>query len=396
MLKMTNQIQHYDWGSKTAMTEIYGIENPDNQPMAELWMGAHPKCSSQVAVPETGEIIALNQLIAQNPEKYLGEKVAMQFQRLPFLFKVLCAAQPLSIQVHPDKSSAEAGFAKENAAGIPLSSPQRNYKDDNHKPELVYALTPFRAMNAFRPLAEIAELLSYVANAHPDIPTFIQHPTEQSLSFLFSQLLTMQGPQKSLAIAVLKSALNSRPGEPWDSIRKMTEFYPDDNGLFTPLLLNIVELKPGQAMFLYARTPHAYLEGSALEVMANSDNVLRAGLTSKHIDVAELMANLDFIPKPAETLLTLPMQEKDALNYPVPVNDFNFSIYDLPDYVSPEQVIELENESASILFCVEGKVTISSDEQTLIVSAGESVFLSAIEKIVTLHGNGKVARVSNN
>ncbi|OTA20096.1 mannose-6-phosphate isomerase, class I [Xenorhabdus beddingii] len=390
MLKMTNNIQHYDWGSKTALTDIYGIKNPDNQPMAELWMGAHPKCSSLVTVPQTGETIALNTLIAKEPEKYLGDTVARQFGRLPFLFKVLCAAQPLSIQVHPDKTSAEMGFARENAQGVPLDSAQRNYKDDNHKPELVYALTPFKAMNAFRPLSEIAQLLGYVSAAHPDIQTFLQHPTEQNLSFLFSQLLNMQGEQKHLAIAVLKSALNSHQGEPWDTIRKMTSFYPDDNGLFSPLLLNVVELKPGQAMFLYARTPHAYLEGVALEVMANSDNVLRAGLTSKHIDVPELMANLDFMPKSADALLTTPKQEKDALNYPVPVNDFHFSVYAVS-----EQPITLENNSASIIFCIEGQIVINSDKQQLRLFSGESIFLSAIERTAIVHGNGKIAKVSN-
>ncbi|MBD1228287.1 mannose-6-phosphate isomerase [Xenorhabdus griffiniae] len=390
MLKMTNKIQHYDWGSKTALTDIYGIENADNQPMAELWMGAHPKCSSQVTDPQTGETIALNILIDKEPEKYLGEKVAQQFQRLPFLFKVLCAAQPLSIQVHPDKTSAEIGFTKENAQGIPLESAQRNYKDDNHKPELVYALTPFKAMNAFRPLSEIAQLLDYVSAAHPDIQTFLQQPTEQNLAFLFSQLLNMQGEQKQLAMAVLKSALNCHQGEPWDTIKNMASFYPDDNGLFAPLLLNVVELEPGQAMFLYARTPHAYLDGVALEVMANSDNVLRAGLTSKHIDVPELMANLDFIPKAADTLLTVPRQEKDALNYPVPVNDFCFSVYSVS-----EQLISLENGAASVLFCIEGQAVISTDKQQLKLLSGESIFLPAIEKAVTVYGRGRIARVSN-
>ncbi|PHM60268.1 mannose-6-phosphate isomerase [Xenorhabdus ishibashii] len=390
MLKMTNKIQHYDWGSKTALTDIYGIENPDNQPMAELWMGAHPKCSSLVMDPKTGETIALNILIEKEPEKYLGKKVTQQFQRLPFLFKVLCAAQPLSIQVHPDKTSAEMGFAKENAQGIPLDSAQRNYKDDNHKPELVYALTPFKAMNAFRPLSEIAQLLDYVSAAHPDIQTFLQQPTEQNLSFLFSQLLNMQGEQKHLAMAVLKSALNCHQGEPWDTIKKMTSFYPDDNGLFAPLLLNVIELEPGQAMFLYARTPHAYLDGIALEVMANSDNVLRAGLTSKHIDVPELMTNLDFIPKAADTLLTVPRQEKEALNYPVPVNDFCFSVYSVS-----EQPISLENNSASILFCVEGQTVIGTDKQQLKLLSGESIFLPAIEKNVTVYGKGRIAKVSN-
>ncbi|MCW7550726.1 mannose-6-phosphate isomerase [Photorhabdus sp. APURE] len=390
MLKMINQIQHYSWGSKTALTDIYGVENPDNLPMAELWMGAHPKSSSLVANPETGKPIALNELIASDPEKYLGKKVSDRFHRLPFLFKVLCAAQPLSIQVHPDKKSAEEGFAKENIAGIPLDSPERNYKDDNHKPELVYALTPFRAMNGFRSLNEIAQLLEFVTAAHPKIPFFIQTPNEQNLACLFSQLLNMSGKQKQLALGVLKSALNSRLGEPWDSIRKMTAFYPDDNGLFIPLLLNVIELEPGQAMFLCARTPHAYLEGVALEVMANSDNVLRAGLTNKYIDIPELMANLDFVSKPINTLFALPNQEKTAKNFPIPVDDFAFSIYSLS-----KQPITLDNNSASIVFCVEGQTVIQSGEHQLRIFPGESVFISAAEKAVIIHGEGFTAQVFN-
>ncbi|MEK9498621.1 mannose-6-phosphate isomerase [Photorhabdus sp. P32] len=390
MLKMINQIQHYSWGSKTALTDIYGVENPDNLPMAELWMGAHPKSSSLVANPETGKPIALNELIASDPEKYLGKEVSDRFHRLPFLFKVLCAAQPLSIQVHPDKKSAEEGFAKENIAGIPLDSPERNYKDDNHKPELVYALTPFRAMNGFRSLNEIAQLLEFVTAAHPKIPFFIQTPNEQNLACLFSQLLNMSGKQKQLALGVLKSALNSRLGEPWDSIRKMTAFYPDDNGLFIPLLLNVIELEPGQAMFLCARTPHAYLEGVALEVMANSDNVLRAGLTNKYIDIPELMANLDFVSKPINTLFALPNQEKTAKNFPIPVDDFAFSIYSLS-----KQPITLDNNSASIVFCVEGQTVIQSGEHQLRIFPGESVFISAAEKAVIIHGEGFTAQVFN-
>ncbi|NRN26781.1 mannose-6-phosphate isomerase [Photorhabdus heterorhabditis] len=390
MFKMINQIQHYSWGSQTALTDIYGVENPDNLPMAELWMGAHPKSSSIVVNPETGKPVALNEFIASDPEKYLGKEVADAFHRLPFLFKILCAAQPLSIQVHPDKKSAEEGFTKENVAGIPLDSPERNYKDDNHKPELVYALTPFRAINGFRPLNEIAQLLEFVTAAHPKIRFFIQKPDEQNLAFLFCQLLNMSGKQKQLALGVLKSALNSRIGEPWDTIKKMAEFYPDDNGLFTPLLLNVIELEPGQAMFLCARTPHAYLEGVALEVMANSDNVLRAGLTNKHMDIPELMANLDFVSKPVNTLLTLPKQQKTAQTFPVPINDFAFSIYPLS-----EQPITLENNSASIVFCIEGQTVIQSGEHQLRISPGESAFISAAEKIVIIHGCGLVARIFN-
>ncbi|WP_274369539.1 mannose-6-phosphate isomerase [Morganella morganii] len=389
MLKMQNQVQFYDWGSHTAMTEMYGYPNPDKQPMAELWMGAHPKASS-VVTDSCGNSCSLYDFIAGDPQSALGDKINRRFHRLPFLFKVLSAAQPLSVQVHPDKAAAEAGFARENDAGIPLDSPVRNYKDDNHKPELVYALTPFRAMNAFRPLADIAGLLSEVAPAHPAIGRFIASPSEENLSVLFTRLLSMSGETKERAIAVLKSALNSRQGEPWDTLRKMTEFYPDDNGLFTPLLLNVVELKPGEAMFLYARTPHAYLEGTALEVMANSDNVLRAGLTQKHIDVGELLNNLDFIPKHAKSLFMQPEYINNTEIFPIPVDDFSFSVMKLHN-----QEMILENNSANILFCVEGHAVITTETEQLRVISGESVFLSAIERKFKIDGEGIIARVYN-
>lgn len=389
MLKMQNQVQFYDWGSHTAMTEMYGYPNPDKQPMAELWMGAHPKASS-VVTDNHGNSCSLRDFIAADPQSVLGDETNRRFHRLPFLFKVLSAAQPLSVQVHPDKAAAEAGFARENRAEIPLDSPVRNYKDDNHKPELVYALTPFRAMNAFRPLTETAELLSEVTPAHPAIERFIASPSEEHLSVLFTRLLSMSGETKERAIAVLKSALNSRQGEPWDTIRKMTEFYPDDNGLFTPLLLNVVELKPGEAMFLYARTPHAYLEGTALEVMANSDNVLRAGLTQKHIDVGELLNNLDFVPKHVKSLFMQPEHINNTEIFPIPVDDFSFSVAKLHN-----QEMILENNSANILFCVEGHAVITTETEQLRVISGESVFLSAIERKFKIDGEGIIARVYN-
>lgn len=389
MLKMQNQVQFYDWGSHTAMTEMYGYPNPDKQPMAELWMGAHPKASS-VVTDTRGNTCSLYDFIAGDPQSALGDEINRRFHRLPFLFKVLSAARPLSVQVHPDKAAAEEGFARENNAGIPLDSPVRNYKDDNHKPELVYALTPFRAMNAFRPLTDIAGLLSEVAPAHPAIERFIASPSEEHLSVLFTRLLSMSGDTKERAVAVLKSALNSRQGEPWDTIRKMTEFYPDDNGLFTPLLLNVVELKPGEAMFLYARTPHAYLEGTALEVMANSDNVLRAGLTQKHIDVGELLNNLDFVPKHAKSLFMQPEHINNTEIFPIPVDDFSFSVMKLHN-----QEMILENNSANILFCVEGHAVITTETEQLRVISGESVFLSAIERKFKIDGEGIIAHVYN-
>lgn len=390
MLKMINKVQNYDWGSKTALTQLYGIPNPSNLPMAELWMGAHPKASSEVIDSQNNQTVPLNTLIDNNPEAYLGKKVAQTYHRLPYLFKVLCAAQPLSVQVHPNKKYAEVGFAKENAAGIPLDSPIRNYKDDNHKPELIYALTPFRAMNAFRPLDEIASLLDFVSAAHPDIQLFVQAPTEEKLSRLFAQLLNLAGEQKELALGVLKAALNSRQGEPWNSIKQMVSLYPEDNGLFTPLLLNVIELQPGEAMFLYARTPHAYLEGVGLEVMANSDNVLRAGLTNKHIDIPELIANIDFKPTAAHDLLNIPEKSGNVWKYHIPVEDFSFNIYSIN-----HSGVTLTNDTASILFCIEGELVLSSGNKEINIDSGESVFLPAYEESVSIKGNGKLARVFN-
>ncbi|EDH9568369.1 mannose-6-phosphate isomerase, partial [Salmonella enterica subsp. enterica serovar Tennessee] len=293
MQKLINSVQDYAWGSKTALTELYGIANPQQQPMAELWMGAHPKSSSRITTAN-GETVSLRDAIEKNKTAMLGEAVANRFGELPFLFKVLCAAQPLSIQVHPNKRNSEIGFAKENAAGIPMDAAERNYKDPNHKPELVFALTPFLAMNAFREFSDIVSLLQPIAGAHSAIAHFLQAPNAERLSQLFASLLNMQGEEKSRALAVLKAALNSQQGEPWQTIRVISEYYPDDSGLFSPLLLNVVKLNPGEAMFLFAETPHAYLQGVALEVMANSDNVLRAGLTPKYIDIPELVANVKF------------------------------------------------------------------------------------------------------
>lgn len=390
MLKMTNKIQNYDWGSKNALTTLYGIQNPQNLPMAELWMGAHPKASSIVIDPISGNKITLKSLIESDPIRYLGEKVASQYHRLPFLFKVLCAAQPLSIQVHPNKIYAEVGFAQENAADIPLDAPNRNYKDNNHKPELIYALTPFKAMNAFRPLAEIADLLDFVSAAHPEIQLFVQQPSEEKLTKLFSQILSLGNEQKERALGVLKSALNSRQGEPWNTIKRMASLYPEDNGLFAPLLLNVVEMQPGEAMFLYARTPHAYIEGTGLEIMANSDNVLRAGLTNKHIDIPELIANVDFIPKMSSSLYIQPKVTGNLCNYDIPVEDFAFCIYSIND-----TQVKFENSTATILFCIEGELTIEANDKKTSILAGESIFISAIEKEITIFGSGRAARVYN-
>jgi mannose-6-phosphate isomerase, class I len=389
MQKLINSVQNYAWGSKTALTDLYGIANPNNLPMAELWMGAHPKSSSKIE-DASGQVRSLRDVIEANKAALLGDKVAQRFGELPFLFKVLCADQPLSIQVHPNKQASEIGFAKENAAGIPLDAAERNYKDPNHKPELVFALTPFLAMNAFREFSEIISLLQPVAGAHNAIAHFLENPNADALSQLFASLLNMQGEEKSHALAVLKAALDSQHGEPWETIRLISEFYPDDSGLFSPLLLNVVKLNPGEAMFLFAETPHAYLQGVALEVMANSDNVLRAGLTPKYIDIPELVANVKFVAKPAAELLTQPVKNGAELDFPIPVDDFAFSLHDLSSAET-----SVAQESAAILFCVEGEATLRKGEQRLVLKPGESAFVAANESPVSVSGTGRLARVFN-
>ena len=389
MQKLINSVQNYAWGSKTALTDLYGIANPNNLPMAELWMGAHPKSSSKIE-DASGQARSLRNVIDADKAALLGDKVAQRFGELPFLFKVLCADQPLSIQVHPNKQASEIGFAKENAAGIPIDAAERNYKDPNHKPELVFALTPFLAMNAFREFSEIVSLLQPVAGAHKAIAHFLENPNADALSQLFASLLNMQGEEKSHALAVLKATLDSQHGEPWETIRLISAFYPDDSGLFSPLLLNVVKLNPGEAMFLFAETPHAYLQGVALEVMANSENVLRAGLTPKYIDIPELVANVKFVAKPAAELLTQPVKNGAELDFPIPVEDFAFSLHDLS-----QTETTIAQESAAILFCVEGEATLHKGEQHLVLKPGESAFVAANESPVSVSGTGRLARVFN-
>ncbi len=200
-------------------------------------------------------------LINQDLTGNLGADVARRFGELPFLFKVLCADQPLSIQVHPSKSNAVIGFEKEDKAGIPIDAAERNYKDANHKPELVFALTPFAAMNGFRELGEIQSLLQPVSGAHPDIAHFLINPDFEHLKRLFASLLGLRGEEKSLALDILRHALLSQHGEPWDTISSIAQHYPDDSGLFSPLLLNVIELQSGRSDVLICRDAACLSQG---------------------------------------------------------------------------------------------------------------------------------------
>ncbi|HFQ5006467.1 TPA: mannose-6-phosphate isomerase, class I [Vibrio vulnificus] len=397
--KLDNPVKNYEWGSKTAIQSLFGIDNPNGEPQAEIWMGAHPNGCSTVSID--GESVLLSKLIQSNHEGILSKATAEQFGELPYLFKVLAAGQALSIQVHPSKEEAEVGFAREEAQGIDRSAAQRNYRDPNHKPELVYALTPYQAMNGFRAFDDILARFTHMVGAvhMPTVQALLEvfkaNKTSYGLEAFFTGLLSLQGDDKLQSLAALLEYVKLHQKQDLEEdlcslVLELAQSYPSDIGLFAPFMLNVLTLKPGQAMYLDARTPHAYLKGAGLEIMANSDNVLRAGLTPKHIDVDELAKCTLFEEKPVESLLCQPETDGDYYHYPVSVPDFNFDCFMQADDI----VVQLC--SAEILFAIDCDATLSHKSgEKITITKGESVFIPAYAQEYTLSSKGRVARAYN-
>ncbi|MDF2154527.1 mannose-6-phosphate isomerase, class I [Vibrio sp. CAU 1672] len=388
---MDNKIQNYAWGSPSSIRELFGFANDTNQPQAEVWMGTHPNGCSNVNLGQ--QAVSLSELISKDQSAYLSAETATQFGDLPFLFKILAADSALSIQVHPSKQDAERGFDKEQRAGIPLTDSCRNYKDPNHKPELVYALTDYQAMNGFRSYQEIIDEFTRlnIPELSELLTCFNQQPNSQGLETFFSQLLSMSKQRKDNALdQLLTYASMNANQELYQLVTELAGQYPGDIGLFAPLLLNVITLKPGEAMFLSARTPHAYIKGTGLEIMANSDNVLRAGLTPKHMDIDELIQCTDFVPKPYGSLRLAPTQHGCHHDYAVPVTDFSFSILHQPEN---EQVV---TSSAEILLAIDDNLTLlSANGEILTAVKGQSVFIPAYVGRYTVSSSGRVARAFN-
>ncbi len=393
LFKLDNVIQDYIWGSKTSIASLFEIENPNNAHQAEIWMGAHPNgCSKR-----DNDKALLSELIKAQPEAFLGQRTTEQYGELPYLLKVLAAAKPLSIQVHPEKSRAAAGFEKENQAGIPVTAGNRNYKDPNHKPELVYALTPYLAMNGFRVFEEIISLFEQasVPSLEAELAALKSNPESSQLKAFFAAVMSLEGEARDTALSELLENIESKgQTEPAkQAFAMVVEFhaeYPTDIGLFAPLMLNLIELQPGEAMFLFAETPHAYLRGTGMEIMANSDNVLRAGLTPKFIDVPELIDNTKFEPIPFDTLKTAPVVEGNRTCFPVPVEDFKIDIL-----TSTDQAASLNTESGEILFCLTGNVTVKTGQESVALKSGESVFISFAASEYQFEGEGQLVRAYN-
>ncbi|MDT8953433.1 mannose-6-phosphate isomerase, class I [Aeromonas caviae] len=393
IFKLTNVIQNYAWGSRTALNTLFGFDNPNNEPQAELWMGAHPSGGSHLGALD----VSLADYVAKEPTRVLGNYTATRYGELPYLFKILAADTPLSIQVHPNKRNSELGFERENAQGIELTAANRNYKDPNHKPELVYAISVYKAMNGFRPFDDILALLAEIPMPAlaSEVEAFKLSPNADGLKSLFTTLLTLEGDKQQQVLAQLtdsygRADVSVMTKQALEYSEHFSKLYPGDNGLLAPLILNVVELQPGEAMFLHAETPHAYVQGTALEVMASSDNVLRAGLTPKHIDVKELVANTCFEPIPPSHLLTEPLKREGYLHFPVPVDDFRFDVLDASD--AKKRVFV---RSAEVVFCIEGEVTVNSHHKQVTLQPGESVFIPCEAMEYTCYGKGRLARVSN-
>lgn len=324
--RLHGEVQNYAWGGYEFIPALMRIDNTVRRPYAEWWMGDHPGAPSVVWVG--GQWEQLGALISRSPDYWLGPDALSAFgERLPFLFKILDVRSMLSIQAHPTKAAAEAGFARENALGIPLDAPHRNYKDDNHKPEIMAALSPFWLLHGFRRPADIAALWA----ERPGLSELYRQLPHGDLKAMYQALMEM--PQESvdrrlapLAQHLLPELDNQRlyKDDPdyWAALA-FGEYTRDghyDRGIFSIYLLNLVRLNPGEAIFQAAGIPHAYLEGVNIELMANSDNVFRGGLTPKHIDVGELMAHLSF--DPVQPHIIQPASPNGLEVFPAPIPDF--------------------------------------------------------------------------
>ncbi len=395
LFRMQNPIQNYAWGSRSAIAALQDRDVPSPAPEAELWMGAHPKAPSLVEMG--GQWISLDDLIAAHPEAVLGPAAARRFEnRMPFLFKILAAAAPLSIQAHPDEDQARKGFARENRQGIPLDAPHRNYRDSSHKPEILCALTPFRGLNGFQSPAAIAgNMQAYVPRTLSVLNPRLDAPdVGHALKAFFEALLELPDAQKQDAVAEAAAAarMKSPYGAAADWVLRLESAYPGDIGVLAPLFLNLVCLSPGQAMYLAAGQLHAYLEGVGIELMANSDNVLRGGLTPKHIDLPELTRVLRF--NAANPRIIVPRSADGTQRvYAVDVAEFALAQIEL---ASEQVFLSSAQRGMEILLAVEGAFSISSEgtKSKVALRKGDSVLVPACLSGYSIRGEGRAFRAS--
>ena len=385
MEHLEGALRPYPWGSHTLIAQLRGEPSPSPQPQAELWFGAHP------AAPATVNGQGLDDAIAADPAAALGKRVQdAHGDQLPFLVKLLAAAAPLSIQAHPSLEQAKEGFARENAEGIELNSPNRNYKDPNHKPELIVALTEFRALAGFRPVPDTAAFFAELSSPELDrYATLLPTDGEGDLRALFTTLISLpHQPRVELIESVKRAAaelVDKRNAPEWmveaaEVYLELNQTYPGDVGVLAALLLNVLTLAPGEAAFLRAGQLHAYLSGLGVEVMANSDNVLRGGLTTKHVDVPELVKVLDFS--------TLENPRADAapshggVEFQLPVDSFAVRIHALDD----GDTLAVDEDGPAIVLCTAGEVR---GADGFVLTQGNGAWVPASEAATEITAAGK-------
>ncbi|GAA3372160.1 mannose-6-phosphate isomerase, class I [Streptomyces sannanensis] len=384
MDRLFNTVRPYAWGSTTFIPELLGIAST-GEPQAEMWMGANGGAPSRIDRGE-GER-SLPEVIAADPEREMGAATVAKFGTgLPFLFKLLAAGTPLSLQVHPDLAQAKEGYEREERQGIPIDAPHRNYKDPHHKPELICALTPFEGLCGFRDPDATAELLAAldVDSLKPYVDLLHAHPREAALREILTAVLTADREEVAVTVAETAAAAE-RLGGAYAPYASIAHHFPGDPGVIAAMLLNYVKLQPGEALYLGAGVPHAYLQGLGVEILANSDNVLRCGLTPKHVDVAELLRIVRLEPmEPA--ILRPEVSSSGEEVYETPVDDFRLSRYFLAPGSAPHDITA---GTPQILLCTAGTATVG----TLDLTPGQSVFVPAGEKAV-LSGGGTVFRAT--
>lgn len=372
---LKGKVQPYSWGGYEYIAGLLGTGNAEGKPMAEYWLGAHPNYPSTLTLHES--TISLFQFIHIDRQNVLGEQVSREFGSLPFLLKVLDVRQMLSIQVHPDKASAAVNFKKENEAGVPITAPHRNYKDENHKPELMVALGDFWLLHGFKP----AERLTQVLSATPELSFLLPLFAEGGYERLFRAVITMEQEEvntlgRKLAARILpryEAGQLGRESEDFWAARAILTFCREDHydkGLFSIYLLNLVHLKKGEGIYQPQGLLHAYLEGQNVEIMANSDNVLRAGLTDKHIDVPELLKHVQFGPTWPDVLK--PSGEIET-SFAPPVKEFALTRYE----TTAETYKSLRSSGPEILLVLEGHVEVKQEENVVALTKGGAAFVEA-------------------
>lgn len=375
ILKLQTSIMHYLWGGTDFISNLLGIDNFAQEPFAELWIGAHRQ--APCLTYWKGTQIALNQLIRREKDNILGNYTYQKFgKRLPYLLKALDVRQMLSIQVHPNKENAKKGFARENKRNISLSSPLRNYKDNNHKPEIMLALSDFWLLHGFRSIQEIHDILENT----PEFETLKPYFLEKNIQNLYKNIMEMPQEQVNAILNPLLSRLKTKKlyknsPDYWALLADQQHHKNGDHdrGIFSIYLLNLLNLRQGQAIFQDSGILHAYLEGTNIELMANSDNVLRGGLTPKHISVNALLKNTIFEPLEPQIIRSKQLSETEKV-FPTSAQDFELSELEIAENQTHQSDYFHAPDS---LLVIEGEIEIFTEQKTQTFRKGDAFFVSA-------------------